>query len=142
MKKSIAALFIISLIIVSCQKEPISDPVNKPGINWVGRWNRDSVLLNEVASNGSKTRVESLANDGEFKFNSDSISGVLTQGGNDYAITWFYDKDNDKISISEPDWINQVYTIKQTNSTNMILTGIKLDGSGQKSERILYLRKK
>ncbi len=138
-------LFLIMAVIslmASCVKDnPLLDPnpVTQK-INFVGQWNRDSVLQNEVPSTGPKIRVESLVNDGKFSFNPDTVSGILTQGSNNYAITWVYGPDYSRITISEPDWINQTYLIEKLGNNNLILTGIK-QISGVKNERILYLRR-
>lgn len=135
-------LFAFVLFLAGCQPDPTTDPTPSPtGINFVGTWNRDSVLVNDVAPSGLKSRLESEANYGKYTFNSDNQTGVLNLSGTDFAITWNYNSSANTIRISEIDWMNQLYVITQLSSTKFVLTGLKDVGGGFQNERIIYLSK-
>ncbi|MBC7383724.1 MAG: hypothetical protein H7296_12165 [Bacteroidia bacterium] len=140
MLRSFLVVLFISVFFISCQKEPVIIPVEKAGINWVGNWNRDSLVTMETSATG--TEIIRIENDGVFTFNGDSTSGILTQGSNQYAISWLYNKAANTLTISEPGWLNQIYSINQLRVDILILTGTKNGRSGDKSVRNLYLRRK
>lgn len=142
MKKStLIVLILISLVIVSCQKDTdlIPEDQSLTATDFIGTWNRDSVLLNEVSSSGKRTRVESLVNNGTYLFNADKSSGLLSINGDDYAITWT--GSTGSITISEPDWLLQKYSTSLVSGTKVKLLGTATI-DGVLNERILYLSKK
>ncbi len=135
-------LVVFTLFIASCQPDSTEDPTPASGdINFTGTWNRDSVLVNDVAPNGLRSRLESEGNFGKYTFNSDKQTGVLNLSGTDFGITWSYNSTGNYIKISEIDWIDQVYTIQKLSSSKLIITGLKDVGSGFQNERIIYLTK-
>ena len=145
MKLTNTAFFTIGLILTlsACQPDATNDPTpDTGGIDFVGTWNRDSVIVNDIYENGLKIRLETWPNLGVYIFNSDKQTGVMTHSGSDFAITWKYTSSSNSIVISEIDWINQAYQITQISSTKLILTGYLDTGGGNKNERILYLTKK
>lgn len=140
MKKLICYSVFIVLVLSSCQKDQLILPTEKAGINWVGNWNKDSVIMIEVsASDSVKTKS---VNAGVYTFNSDSVSGILTQGSDQFAITWLYNKSNNSITISEPGLIKQLYTIKEVNANKMNLSGYRLERNGYKTTFMQYLSRK
>ncbi len=144
MFKNTSKLLIVAftLFLASCQPDSTDDPTPSVGdFNFTGTWNRDSVLVNDVAPNGLRSRVESEVNFGKYTFNSDKQTGVLNLSGTDFGITWNYNSTGNYIKISEIDWIDQVYTIQKISSTKLIITGLKDVGSGFQNERIIYLTK-
>ncbi len=143
LKKTTLIALGLFLTFSACQPDPTNDPTPASGaIDFVGTWNRDSVIVNDIYENGLKIRLETWPNLGVYHFNSDNQTGVMTHSGSDFAITWKYTSSANSIVISEIDWINQAYQIQQISSTKLILTGYLDTGSGNKNERILYLTKK
>jgi hypothetical protein len=136
--------FGLLFIVVACQPDSTDEPNPLPSsdINFVGTWSRDSVLVNDIAPSGLKVRIETFANLGTYKFNADNLTGTMSHSASDFAITWKYANAANTITISEIDWDNQLYQIKQLNSTKVILTGYLNTGGGNQNERILYLTKK
>ncbi len=133
-----------ALFFTACQPDtdgPVPD-LPGTGIDFVGTWNRDSVLVNDVAPSGLKVRIETEPNFGKYTFNSDKETGIMNLSGSDFAITWSYSSSKNTILISEIDWISQTYSIKELSSTKLILTGYKDTGGGNQNERIIYLTKK
>ncbi|MFY8021508.1 MAG: hypothetical protein ACOVP1_09930 [Bacteroidia bacterium] len=142
MKKSTLILFCcFSLFFLSCQKDTdlIPEDQSLSASDFIGTWNRDSVLLNEVSISGKRTRVESLVNNGTYLFNSDKSSGILSIAGDDYAITW--SGATATITISEPDWLSQKYNTSLISGSKVKLVGTATI-DGVLNERILYLSKK
>lgn len=143
--KKLSVLFftLLLLMLAACEKDQTVNPggSNNTSTKFVGSWNRDSVLVNLVNSSNVKTRVETYSNYGVYNFKSDETGVLTVPGGTEYAVTWFYDKDQDKITISEQDWLNQSYNITDLGNNKYILTGIQFIGGNNKQERILYLSK-
>jgi hypothetical protein len=142
MKKTTLYIFTcLSLLIVACQKDTdvIPEDQSLTASDFIGTWNRDSVLVNEVSLSGKRTRIESLVNNGTYLFNSDKSSGLLSVGGDDYAITW--SGATGSITISEPDWLSQKYSTSLISGTKVKLVGTATI-DGVLNERILYLSKK
>jgi len=138
-------LYVIALFgVASCQPDSTEDPIPIPNgtVNFVGSWSRDSVLVNDIAPNGFKVRIETFANLGIYNFNADNKTGIMNHSGSDFAITWKYTSSANTITISEIDWDNQSYQIQQLSTTKLKLTGFKDSGGGNQNERILYLTKK
>lgn len=135
-------LVVFGLFLASCQPDSTDDPIpSTGGMDFTGTWNRDSVLVNDVAPNGLRSRVESEANFGKYTFNSDKQTGVLNLSGTDFGITWNYNSTGNYIKISEIDWIDQIYNIQKISNSKLIITGLKDVGGGFQNERIIYLTK-
>lgn len=133
---------LLALFITSCQPDGTDDPTPNTGdYNFTGTWNRDTVIVNDVAPNGLRSRVETEINFGKYTFNSDKQTGVLNLSGTDFGITWNYNATGNYIKISEIDWVDQIYSIQKISSTKFILTGLKDVGGGFQNERIIYLTK-
>jgi hypothetical protein len=140
--KLIAFAFLLSL--AACQPDATDEPTpdNTASINFVGTWNRDSVLLNTVFPSKLKVRIETESNYGSYIFNSDLESGVLNLSGSDFAITWKYSSSNKSILINEVDWMGVSYTVEELSKTKLLLIGYKDSGEDNQIERIIYLTKK
>lgn len=140
--KLIAFVFLLSL--AACQPDATDEPTpdNTASINFVGTWNRDSVLLNTVFPSKLKVRIETESNYGSYIFNSDLESGVLNLSGSDFAITWKYSSSNKSILINEVDWMGVSYTVEELSKTKLLLIGYKDSGEDNQIERIIYLTKK
>lgn len=142
-KLPILSLFLV-LLLGACQPDSTNDPTPNPtdAIDFVGTWNRDSVLVNDIYESGLKIRIETFANLGTYTFNSDKQTGIMNHSGSDFAITWKYTQSSNNMMISEIDWVNQNYQITQLSATKVKLVGYLNTGSGNQNERILYLTKK
>jgi hypothetical protein len=140
--KLIAFVFLLSL--AACQPDATDEPTpdNTASINFVGTWNRDSVLLNTVFPSKLKVRIETESNYGSYIFNSDLESGVLNLSGSDFAITWKYSSSNKSILINEVDWMGVSYSVEELSKTKLLLIGYKDSGEDNQIERIIYLSKK
>lgn len=130
------------MFLISCQPDSKEDPTPDGGIDFTGSWNRDSVLVNDIAPNGLKVRIETEPNYGFYTFNSDKATGVLNLFGTNFAITWNYNPAAGTIKISEIDWPNQTYSITQLSTKRIRLLGYKDMGDQFQNERIIYLTKK
>lgn len=133
----------ISLLLLfsACEKDNITlldDQINQ-SVEFPGTWNRDSVILNEK-SGSSWINLEKTSNDGTYLFNTDNKSGLLTIGSNKYAITWT--SSGSSITLSEPDWLNQKYSVSSLAVGKVKLIGSAVGEDGESLERILYLSKK
>lgn len=139
--KLIAFAFLLSL--AACQPDATDEPTHSTAsINFVGTWNRDSVLLNTVFPSKLKVRIETESNYGSYIFNSDLESGVLNLSGSDFAITWKYSSSNKSILINEVDWMGVSYTVEELSKTKLLLIGYKDSGIDNQIETIIYLTKK
>jgi hypothetical protein len=136
--------FVFILGLAACQPDSSDDPSpdTTASINFVGSWNRDSVLINNVFPSKLKVRVETESNYGVYIFNSDLESGVLNLTGSDFAITWKYTESNKSILINEVDWMGMTYAVTELSKTKLILTGYKDAEEDNQIERIIYLTKK
>ncbi len=129
--KLIAFAFLLSL--AACQPDATDEPTpdNTASINFVGTWNRDSVLLNTVFPSKLKVRIETESNYGSYIFNSDLESGVLNLSGSDFAITWKYSSSNKSILINEVDWMGVSYTVEEISQRKKhLLLGNRFEGKG------------
>ncbi|MFN4082914.1 MAG: hypothetical protein ACK4K9_04725 [Bacteroidia bacterium] len=135
--KKLYFLIAITLFVVACQKDDDNTDINNNNTteNFIGRWYRDTVI--EILNN--QTELVREENYGIYQLNSDE-TGLLTIGSTEYAVTWFFMKDQNKINISEKDWVNQTYDITKISSVKYKLSGRKYVGQNS-IQRILYLRK-
>lgn len=142
MKKITLTLIIGLLFFAACEPDTIDDVNPTPlTIDFIGTWDRDSVLLNEIDGSGNRTRIESEANVGWYKFNTGN-TGVLHLNTGDYAINWNYNASAATILISEIDWVNQTYAITTFSEKQIKLIGKRNAGGGVQEERVLYLTKR
>ncbi|MCF8255474.1 MAG: hypothetical protein K9H61_09170 [Bacteroidia bacterium] len=144
MKKIGTALILFSLFLFGCQPDSTDEPtLTVPGsIDFVGTWNRDTVIVNDVTASGLIVRLETEVNFGTYIFNSDLKTGIMNHSASDFAITWNYTASQNKIVISELDWIGQSYSIVKLSEKKLKLTGYLVTGTDTKNERIIYLTKK
>lgn len=136
-------LLIVGFVFLyGCQPDSTDEatPTNKE-INFVGSWNRDSVIVYEIEGS-VKTRTDEAVNDGFYTFNTDKQTGVLTLSSGDFLITWNYNMNANTIKISEIDWQSQLYEIKEISSVKLMLTGYRDAGSGIQEQRVMYITKK
>lgn len=136
-------IFSLGLLIFlsACEKDNsllLDDQINQ-SVEFPGTWNRDSVIVNEKTGS-NWVNLEKLVNNGTYLFNTDKKSGILTISGNQYAITWA--TNSNTITISEPDWLNQKYTVSSLAVGKVKLSGTATGEEGESLERILYLSKK
>ncbi|MBU3664075.1 MAG: hypothetical protein FGM41_12895 [Bacteroidetes bacterium] len=142
MKKYFLGLSFGLLVLASCQPDTLEDDSPTPlTIDFIGTWDRDSVLLNEIDGGGNRTRVESEANEGWYKFNTGN-TGILHLSSGDYAINWNYNATAGTILISEIDWVNQTYSLTTFSPKQIKLIGKRSIGGGVQEERVLYLSKR
>ncbi|MDZ4666954.1 MAG: hypothetical protein SGJ00_03620 [bacterium] len=136
--------FVFVLALAACQPDATDEPTpdQTEAIDFVGTWNRDSVLLNDVYPSKLKVRVETEANFGVYILNADLQTGIMNLSGSDFAITWKYTSSTKSILISELDWMGQTYLVQTVSKNKLILTGYKDTGDGNQVERILYLTRK
>lgn len=140
MKNKILIALCLALL-VGCEPDATDDPTADVTIDFVGTWNRDSVLVYEIESNGSRTPISEESNVGRYKFNADK-TGVLSVTAGDYAINWSYNSTAKTMLISEVDWVGQVYSIQANSETVVRLVGKRNIGGGLQEERILKLSKR
>lgn len=142
MKKALLLFSVAALFLASCQPDSKEDATPSTGFDFVGTWNRDTVIVNDIAPNGLKTRLDTNPNHGIYTFNSDKSTGILDLYGTKFAITWNFKSTGGTLTVSEIDWPNQTYAVAQTGTNQYKLTGYKDMGDGFQNERILYLTKK
>jgi len=142
MMKKLLTIVLACLLITfyACQKDTgILPSDNSSGENFIGKWNIDTVIVYEVA--GTKlTELTRNVNYGYYDLKADE-TGILNIAGVDFAVTWFYAKDQQKINISEKDWVNQNYNITSLTKDKYMLYGTKFVSTSQLARRI-YLTKK
>ena len=135
--------FLIALCIalfVSCEPDATDDPTADISVDFVGTWDRDSVVVYEIESNGNRTLISEETNVGRYKFNADK-TGVLSVTAGDYAINWSHNTTAKTMLISEVDWVGQVYNVQASSETVVRLVGKRNVGGGLQEERILKLSK-
>jgi hypothetical protein len=144
MKKIGIALILISIVFFGCQPDSTDEPtpIVAGSIDFVGTWNRDTVIVNDIAASGLVVRLETEINFGTYTFNSDLKTGIMNHSASDFAITWNYTASQNKIIISELDWIGQSYAITKISDKKVKLVGYLDTGTDTKNERIIYLTKK
>ncbi|MCE2740912.1 MAG: hypothetical protein LW669_05425 [Sphingobacteriales bacterium] len=139
-------LFLIGCLIIfaSCESDNTDDPSpdTSASIDFVGKWNRDSVIVYDVYPSKLKVRLETEFNYGFYIFNSDLKTGVLNLLGSDFGITWKYTSSNKNLFINEIDWENMDYSVQTITKDKLVLIGSKDTGSGNQNERVIYLSKK
>lgn len=140
-----AKLLIAFLILFSSCAPDNSDapaPDTFASIDFVGTWNRDSVIVYDVYPSKLKVRLETEFNYGFYIFNSDLKTGILNLLGSDFGITWKYTASNKNLFINEIDWENMDYLVQSISKDKLVLVGLKDTGSGNQNERVIYLSKK
>lgn len=144
MKKVLGFAMVLLLLVAACQPDSSDEPTpdTSASIDFVGSWNRDTVIVNDVYPNKVKVRLETEYNYGVYTFNSDLKTGVVSFLGSDFAITWRYNSSAKTMLINEIDWENITYTVQQISKNKMVLTGYKNTGDGNQNERIIYLTRK
>ena len=138
--KKITLIALCLVLLVACEPDAIDDPTADITVDFVGTWNRDSVLVYEIETNGARTLVSEESNVGRYKFNADK-TGVLSVVAGDYAINWSYNASGKTMLISEVDWVGQVYNVQANSETVVRLVGKRNIGGGLQEERILRLSK-
>ncbi|MCG9881262.1 MAG: hypothetical protein MH472_11750 [Bacteroidia bacterium] len=144
MKKLQTLIWVLLLILAACQPDSSDEPTpdTSASIDFVGSWNRDSVIVNDIYPNKVKVRLETEYNYGVYTFNSDLKTGVVSFLGSDFGITWRYTASSKTLFINEIDWENMSYLVQQISKDKMVLTGYKDTGDGNQNERIIYLTRK
>lgn len=139
MKKSFLLSILLGLLLIAaCEKDDLGLTPDSSTNLFVGKWNRDTVTVYEIVGSNQTVISKDLAN-GSYTFKADS-TGILTVNGSNKPITWEYQPDQDRIIISEQDWVNQSYLVDNISSTKYKLTGNKFVGSSM-LRRVIYLSK-
>ncbi len=130
------SLLVSTLLFVACEKDDLDlNPDNTSNV-FVGKWSRDTVIVYEIVGSNQNIVSKEVAA-GTYTFKPDS-TGFLTVNGNDKPILWEYQADQDRIIISEQDWVNQSYLVDNLSATKFKLTGNKFVGSTT-VRRVIYL---
>ncbi|MDP3930132.1 MAG: hypothetical protein Q8R57_14015 [Bacteroidota bacterium] len=144
MRISYSYLFLLIFLFAACQPDGSDDPTpdTSASIDFVGTWNRDSVLVNDIYPNKVKVRIETELNYGTYIFNSDLKTGVLTLVNTNFGITWKYTSSTKTLLINEIEWENINYSVQEISKDKLVLTGYKDTGGDNQNERIIYLSRK
>lgn len=135
-------LFLAILFVVSCEPDPEQTPDPYPlAIDFIGTWDRDSMIVYEADGGGAPVIVDESAKDGYYKFNADGKGILHLNATGDFAITWSYQQSSGTIIISEPDWLSQKYSMSATQVNQVRLRGKRVSGS-LSEERFLKLTKR
>jgi hypothetical protein len=144
MRISYSYLLLLIFLFAACQPDGSDDPTpdTSASIDFVGTWNRDSVLVNDIYPNKVKVRIETELNYGTYIFNSDLKTGVLTLVSTNFGITWKYTSSTKTLLINEIEWENINYSVQEISKDKLVLTGYKDTGGDNQNERIIYLSRK
>ncbi len=139
--KNIILIALFIALFASCEPDVIDVPDTDTTVDFVGTWNRDSIIETEIESDGTRTIVNEASNVGTYKFNADK-TGVLTVNAGNFAINWSHNASAKTILISEVDWVGQVYNIITISDTEVRLIGLRNIGGGLQEERNMKLSKR